>query len=89
MSYQVRLAPSARKEIRDLPASVRSQALDLIAELGENPRPPRAKKLRDQENIYRIWLAGRWRIVYAVDEDVVTVLILRVRRKQDIDYPSL
>jgi mRNA-degrading endonuclease RelE of RelBE toxin-antitoxin system len=34
-------------------------------------------------------LAGRWRIAYAVDDELLVVLILRVRRKEDIDYPSL
>ena len=35
----------------------------------------------DRENIFRIWLAGRWRIVYTVDDESIVVLILRVRRK--------
>jgi mRNA-degrading endonuclease RelE of RelBE toxin-antitoxin system len=68
---------------------VRAQALQLIDELAENPRPARAKELQGRQNIYRIWLAGRWRIAYAVDDEQVVVLILRVRRKDDIDYPSL
>ena len=79
----------ARQEIRALPARVRAQALQLIDELGRNPRPARAKELRDRQNIFRIWLAGRWRIVYAVDDELIAVLILRVRHKDRIDYPSL
>jgi mRNA-degrading endonuclease RelE of RelBE toxin-antitoxin system len=39
--------------------------------------------------IYRIWLAGRWRIVYQVDDTQQLVTILRVRLKDDIDYGSL
>jgi len=89
VSYRIKLSPSARQEIRSLPAYVRAQALQLIDELGRNPRPARAKELQDRPNIFRIWLAGRWRIVYAVDDESVLVLILRVRRKEDIDYPSL
>ena len=72
-----------------MPAYVRAQALQLIDELGRNPRPERAKELQDRQNIYRIWLAGRWRIVYAVDDELIVVLIIRVRRKEDIDYPSV
>jgi len=66
-----------------------AQALQPIDELGRNPRPARAKELQDRQNIYRIWLAGRWRIVYAVDDALIVVLIIRVRRKEDIDYPSV
>lgn len=89
MSYQIEITPAARREIRALPAYVRSQAVQLIDELGRDPRPGRAKELRDRPNIYRIWLAGRWQVVYEVDDDRITVLILRVRRKEDIDYPSV
>ena len=89
MSYRIEVSPSARQEIRTLPAYVRAQALQLIDELGRDPRPARAKELEDRQNIFRIWLAGRWRIIYAVDDELILVLIMRVRRKEDIDYPSL
>jgi len=89
VSYRIEVSPSARQEIRTLPAYVRAQALQLIDELGRDPRPARAKELEDRQNIFRIWLAGRWRIIYAVDDELILVLIMRVRRKEDIDYPSL
>jgi len=89
VSYRIEVSHSARQEIRDLPAYVRAQALQLIDELAGNPRPARAKELQERQNIFRIWLAGRWRIVYAVDDELLVVLIIRVRRKEDIDYPSL
>jgi mRNA interferase RelE/StbE len=89
VSYRIEVSHSARQEIRALPAYVRAQALQLIDELAGNPRPARAKELQERQNIFRIWLAGRWRIVYAVDDELLVVLIIRVRRKEDIDYPSL
>lgn len=89
MSYRIEVSPSARQEIRALPAYVRAQALQLIDELTGTRRPARAKQLQERQNIFRIWLAGRWRIAYAVDDELLVVLILRVRRKEDIDYPSL
>jgi mRNA interferase RelE/StbE len=89
VSYRIEITPAARREIRALPAYVRSQAVQLIDELGRDPKPARAKELRDRANIYRIWLAGRWRIVYEVNNEQIVVLILRVRRKEAIDYPSV
>jgi mRNA-degrading endonuclease RelE of RelBE toxin-antitoxin system len=89
VNYQIKVLPSARKEIESLPGYVRAQARQLIRELGNDPRPPRAKELRDKPNIYRIWLATHWRIVYAIREDDLLVLIVRVRRKANIDYDSL
>ncbi len=89
MSYQVEVTPPARREIETLPGYVRAQARQLIGELRVNPKPPRARELRDKPNIYRIWLATKWRIAYKVDEDSKQVLILRVRLKELIDYESL
>jgi mRNA-degrading endonuclease RelE of RelBE toxin-antitoxin system len=89
MSYRVELAPSAKQEVRVLPGYVRAQALQMFRSLIDNPRPPRAKELRDKPGIYRTWLAGRWRIAYHVDDDSRLVRILRVRRKDKIDYDSL
>ncbi len=89
MNYQIEVSPEARKEIKALAGYVRTQARQLIRALGKNPRPPRAKKLRGRPNIYRIWLAGRWRIAYEIDDELEMIRILRVRRKERIDYESL
>ena len=89
MSYHVEIARPAQIEIKALPGHVRAQARQLINSLKEIPRPPRAKELRDKPNIYRLWLARRWRIAYAIDEDLRLVRVLRVRRKELIDYQTL
>jgi len=39
--------------------------------------------------MYRIRLLDKWRIVYQIKDDEKVVVILRVRRKEDIDYDSL
>lgn len=69
MNYQVDISPEAQKEIKALKAYVRRQAIKLIRQLASNPHPPRAKELRGKHNIYRIWLAKRWRIAYEIDEE--------------------
>jgi mRNA-degrading endonuclease RelE of RelBE toxin-antitoxin system len=89
VSYQIEVSPEARQEIKALTGYVRAQARQLIKALGETPRPPRAKELRGKPNIYRIWLAGRWRVAYEVDDDLELIRILRVRRKEQMDYESL
>ena len=89
MSYQIEISPEARQEILSLPGHVRAQARQLIKELGKNPFPLRAKELQNKPNIYRIWLAGIWRIAYEVNSDMKRIRILRVREKKHIDYESL
>lgn len=89
MSYRIEVPAEVQKEIKALPGHVRAQARQLIRALGENPRPARAKELCEAPNIYRIWIAGRWRIAYEVDDSPKRIRILRVRRKEQIDYESL
>ncbi len=96
MSYRIELIPPARAEIRALPEYVRGQALELVADLGSEPRPPRAKILNSatgvalrQPDIYRIWLAGRWRIAYEIDDDAERILVLCLRYKEDSDYDKI
>ena len=89
MSYRIEVEPPARQEIRALPGYVRAQAEALIDALADDPRPARAKELHGKPGIYRLWLAARWRIVYEIDEDAQVISILRVRRKERIDYQSL
>jgi mRNA interferase RelE/StbE len=89
VSYRLDVFTTAKAELKKLPGYVRAQAYQAIDALAHDPRPPAAKELRDKPGIYRLWLAGRWRIAYAVDDDQQVVTILRVRRKEQIDYESL
>lgn len=54
MSYQIEVRPGVDKEIQKLPGYVRTQARQIIRGLGNDPRPPRAKELRDKPTYYRI-----------------------------------
>jgi mRNA interferase RelE/StbE len=87
--YRIRTAPEVQKELKTLPGYVRAQAHQVIESLATTPRPNNAKELRGNPGNYRLWLSGRWRIVYSVNDETQTVFILRVRRKQDINYEEL
>ena len=88
MSYRIRIEQPALKEIKALPSYVRAQAEILIAALSSDPRPQRSRELQGKPGVYRLWLAGRWRIVYEVIDDSRVVYIIRVRRKEQVDYES-
>jgi len=57
VSYRIEVSPAAQKELKSLPGHVRSQAIQIIDHLAENPKPSRAKELREKRNLFRIWLA--------------------------------
>jgi mRNA interferase RelE/StbE len=78
--YRINYTDEARRALRTLPGNYRQRIRRLIEALAENPRPKKAKELRDLPNRYRIRL-DRWRVIYRVDDEDITILILRVRRK--------
>lgn len=86
MSYRLKVRREALRDLKALPGHVRAEARRLIRALRDDPYPARAKELRDKPNIFRIWLAARWRLVYEVDDQDGVIHVLRIRLKDAIDY---
>ncbi len=80
MRYKIEITDAAKKDIRSLPGNIRHRIRKIINALSENARPVGAKELRGLPEHYRIRV-DRWRVIYKVDQEIVVVLILRVRRK--------
>jgi mRNA interferase RelE/StbE len=80
MPYRVRVTDAARRELLRLPGHVRQRARRAVEELANQPRPSGARELRDRPGRFRFWLDG-WRVIYRVDDEAQTVLVLTVRRK--------
>lgn len=91
MRYRIEVSPAAQAEIRQLPGHIRQRVREAIRSLAENPGPPGSKALRfplaDAEP--RRLRIDRWRIVYAVMEDVQVVAVLAVRKRPPYDYRDL
>jgi len=81
VKYQVRIIPSAEKEMDKLPALIYRRISRKILLLEDNPRPRGAKKLSDREE-YRL-RAGDYRVLYTIDDKghVVTVFAVGHRRE--------
>jgi mRNA interferase RelE/StbE len=83
-NYRVHITQHARRSLRSLKRNQRflKRILNAIGELGTNPRPPGYKKLKGSkfENLHRIRV-GDWRILYAIEEDVLVLIILDVVRR--------
>ena len=81
MKYEVRIIPSAEKEMDELPALIHRRITRKILSLEDNPRPIGAKKLSDRGE-YRL-RAGDYRVLYTIDDrgHVVTVFAVGHRRE--------
>ncbi|HEC61070.1 MAG TPA: type II toxin-antitoxin system RelE/ParE family toxin [bacterium] len=82
--YEVKIMPHATRSLKKLNRDRELlERIDReIQSLVENPRPQGCKKLRSSkhDNLYRLRV-GDWRILYAIEDDKLIVLILEVVRR--------
>ncbi len=81
-AYKVYFKASVEKDFITIPKKDLKKILARIGELADNPRPPGCEKLTGQER-YRL-RQGKYRIVYSVQDDELTVWIVKVGHRKDI-----
>ena len=74
--YKVHFKASVEKDFITIPKKDVKKILKRIDALAENPRPWGCEKLTGQER-YRL-RQGRYRIVYSIQEDELTVWVVKV-----------
>jgi len=67
----------AEKTLKRLRGEMLERTRMSIRSLAENPRPVGYKKMMGYNNLYRIRI-GDWRIIYAIEDDQLIVLILEI-----------
>ncbi|MDO5686530.1 MAG: type II toxin-antitoxin system RelE/ParE family toxin [Neisseria sp.] len=81
MSYELAFLPSARREWQKLDNSIKTQFKNKLAERLQNPHVP-SSALRNMPDCYKIKLRSLgYRLVYRVDDDVITVTVIAVGRR--------
>jgi mRNA interferase RelE/StbE len=83
VNYEVRKTRRVQREIDAIEKRDRLRIEGAIALLAENPRPPKATKLVDQRNRWRV-RTGDYRILYEIDDGVLTVLVIRVAHRREV-----
>ena len=80
--YKVYFKESVEKDFSVIPRNDLKKILSRIEMLAENPRPSGCEKLTGQDR-YRV-RQGRYRIVYSVQDVVLTVWIVKVSHRKDV-----
>ena len=81
--YRIELRPAARRSLAALPREAQARIASAIDSLATEPRPPGVTKLRGPEGFYRVRV-GDYRIVYAIDDDALFVLVVRVGHRREV-----
>ena len=80
--YRLEIAPSAAKELSQIPRKDLRRIVARIQVLADDPRPPGGKKLCAQEK-YRI-RQGDYRVLYEIEDDVLVVYIVKIAHRRDV-----
>jgi mRNA interferase RelE/StbE len=83
MAYQIKILPAALRELEEIPRSDQRRIKDRIDGLAEDPWPAGVKRLRGTREFLRI-RSGNYRIIYTVERDRLTVLIIKVGHRRDV-----
>ncbi len=81
-AYKVHFKASVEKDFTTIPKKDLKKILKRIEELAHNPRPSGCEKLTGQER-YRL-RQGRYRIIYSIQDDELTVWVVKVGHRKDI-----
>ena len=82
VAYKVDFKASVENDFAAIPKKDVKKILKRIVALAENPRPWGCEKLTGEER-YRL-RQGRYRIVYSIRDDELTVWVVKVGHRKDI-----
>ena len=81
--YDVFIKPSALKELEAVDSKKdRQRIVRAILSLAQDPRPSGCRKLSGRDK-YRL-RSGQYRIVYAVQDAILVVTIMKVGHRRDV-----
>jgi mRNA interferase RelE/StbE len=83
VTYQIDFTPAARRQFLGLAKTIQKRIAPRVDALATEPRPPGVKKLQGEADLYRIRV-GDWRIVYAIRDKALLVLVVRVANRRDV-----
>ncbi len=81
-SYKIFFRESVRKDLGKIPRKDLRKIMKIIKGLAGDSRPPGCEKLSGREQ-YRI-RQGKYRIVYSIQDDVLTVWVVKVGHRKDV-----
>jgi mRNA interferase RelE/StbE len=83
VTYAVRLAPAAVRQLRKLDPSGRRRVQAAIDLLADEPRPPAARQLVGGAGEWRV-RTGDFRIIYEIQDRQLLVLVIKVGHRRDV-----
>jgi mRNA interferase RelE/StbE len=87
LAYRVEILRAAQKQLLSFTREAQMEIVKVIDELQENARPVGCKKVRET-GLWRV-RAGRYRIVYVVDDEAKLVTVAKIAIRREDTYKGL
>jgi len=85
MTYVVEIRPAFKRELKKLPQSIQTEVIEILEILQANPFPEGFRKVEGNRGLlYRVRIAKYYRVIYAVDEENLIILAVRVGPRKDV-----
>lgn len=81
--YQLQYSKHVNKDLRKLDKGQLSAVVRRIESLADNPRPSGCIRLQGGNELYRV-RQGDYRIIYGIQDDVLTVLVVKVGHRKEV-----
>lgn len=82
MTYEVKYAKSAQKELKKLPKQIQVRILKAIIGLAKNPRKGNVRPMIGS-TAWRLRV-GDYRVMYDIQDNEIVILILRIAHRKEV-----
>jgi mRNA interferase RelE/StbE len=86
MAYQLKLHRDVEKQLRRIPKKYQERLVETMRSFRNDPRPHGSEHLQDE--LYRVRISS-YRIIYAIFDDEVVVVVCKVERRSEKTYRDL
>jgi mRNA interferase RelE/StbE len=83
MDWQVQIERKAQKALKKIPDPYKSNIIEAIDSLTNEPRPHNCTKLKGASNLWRVRVSS-YRIVYQIHDEKLLVLVIRIGHRSDV-----
>jgi mRNA interferase RelE/StbE len=84
--FELKIHPKVEKQLQRIPKKQLERVVKSMRSLRDDPRPSGCVKL--EERLYRV-RQGQYRIIYAVFDKEIVIVICKVKRRSEDTYKNL
>lgn len=82
-TYRIEFSRTAYRAFERLDPPTRRRLAPHIDGLADDPRPSKAKRLREDDELWRIRVGG-YRVIYRIEDDVLVVVVVKLGHRRDV-----